>query len=145
MTGKKDRLEKRHGSAAAARGHFEGCHLCPRTGAISVAVSKPTFKTQGTVTTRDSDCPTKPDYLSLPALGKRPQHKAHSVQIHLLQGNKVQVSCFQGFSHSAQEKRHQYGVTYDLKKKWMSIINYYWVTCKRVKYWKETGESKTKG
>lgn len=45
-TGKEDRVEKRNGSAVAARGHFGSCHLLPRIGALSVIVSKPVFKKQ---------------------------------------------------------------------------------------------------
>ena len=79
-TGKKDRLEKRKGSAVAARGHSKGCHLLPRTGTISVIVSKPMFKKQGNVTRGDSDYPRE-EHLGVPTLSNWPQSTACSVQI----------------------------------------------------------------
>lgn len=107
-TGKKDRVEKRNGSAVAARGHFRSCHLLPRIGALSVTVSKPVFKKQAMSLDKIHILPGKNIWVC--------QHWVtdHSTKHALsFQGNKFQVSCFQRFCHSIQEEINQYGVTYD--------------------------------
>lgn len=127
------KTDENRGTTAAARGHFRGYHLLPRTGAIAAIVSKPTFKTQGNVTRWDSDYPRKAEHLGLPTLGKWPQYKVYSVQICMsCKETNSKSLAFKDFLVLYREKDiNQYRVTrYFFLNVFMCIINYSCVTCK---------------